>query len=122
MAQIYVEDEYIDFIGFVGYAAEKYSGIIEAMKNDPILINVTNMLEIPVTGSHYDDGFAEDIEMEENNILPDTALFLFVSDNTVKGKLLLILSAHEHLVAAFESNPRFEVKEMNDDEIPMANL
>jgi len=122
MAQIYVEDEYVDFIGFIGHAAERYSGTIEAMRNDPILINVSNMLKIPVVGSHYYNGFSEDVEMEENNISSDRQLFLFVSDKTVKGRLALILPQQEHLVAAFESNPRFEVREMDDEEIPVADL
>jgi hypothetical protein len=104
---------YIDENPIMGWAK-----IRDSFRMNPKIVEITEMDLLPVPGMLYIDGKFEKngFEFIPNNVSINRHLFAHVVDNVFIVQQELKLESMQNFIAAYQSNPTFEVEDIYDDE------
>ena len=110
----FVEGEHVGLTILPSNPLPFYQKIIDACKNNPTLINITNIENYPVEGMIFENGMfieTEDLKFISNPGVAGTHTFAFIVDNIYVATDGFDNEEMFKYVAAYESNPTFEVLE-----------
>jgi hypothetical protein len=111
---IYVGDEFVTNMLFPDNPLPFYEKIINAAKNNPTVLDITNIENYPVEGmSFQDNSFIETEELKfiTNPNPSNSHTFAFIVDGVYVATQGFDSPEMSMFIAAYQSNPRFEIEE-----------
>lgn len=95
-----------------------WAEIRDSFKQNPTIIEITDMDPLPVPGMLYINNKFEKngFEFIPNNVYPNRHLFAHIVNNVFIVQQEMKLESMQNFIAAFQSNPTFEVEDIADDE------
>jgi hypothetical protein len=111
---VYVGDEFVTNMLFPDNPLPFYEKIINAAKNNPTIVDITNMENYPVEGMSFQDNSF--IETEELNFITNpngstSHTFAFIVDGVYVATQGFDAPDWLMIISAYQSNPRFEILE-----------
>jgi hypothetical protein len=99
----------------IGENAKGFDGFIEAVSNNPEIIDVSDLDNLPVIGMYYLDGkFSskkkDKLSFKSNTQNSSLKIFAFIVNSKVVCVQQLFSPHLDGIIAAFQSNPRFEIE------------
>lgn len=114
----FVENEIVSTTKISDNPVSFYQKIVNAAKNNPTLVEITNMENYPVEGMRFENGEfieTEDLKFISNPNLANSHTFAFIVDNVYVATQGFDVPEMLGNVAAYQSNPTFEVTEGVED-------
>ena len=115
---IYVGDEKVTTMRFPDNPLNFYQKIINAAKNNPILVDMTSMENYPVEGMAFENNVfveTEELKFISNPNASNSHTFAFIVDNVYVATQGFDNPEMLMFIAAYQSNPRFEILENAED-------
>jgi hypothetical protein len=111
---IYVDDEIVATVTLPSNPISFYQKILDAVKNNPTMVDITNMENYPVEGMRFENNVfieTEELKFISNPGLSNSTTFAFVVDGIYVATEGFHTSEDLMFISAYQSNPRFEVLE-----------
>jgi hypothetical protein len=93
--------------------------IVEAVKHNPTIVELTDLEEVPEVGMKYDgkNFFAKPgLHFSVNNFHDSQKVFGLIVNSTLAAIQHLEIGGMDHYIAAYQSNPTFKISEVENDE------
>ena len=111
---VYVEDEIVATVTLPSNPILFYQKIIDAVKNNPTIVDITNMENYPVEGMRFENNAfieTEELKFITNPSQTNSTTFAFIVDGLYVATEGFDTSESMLFISAYQSNPRFEVLE-----------
>ena len=116
---VYVELEYVGSFYMNKPYTEFIERIVKAVKNNPTIVDLTNLDDIPTLGMSYDgENFIakKGLSFSKNSYHETQHVFGFVVNGMLVAIQHLEKMQMDAFIAAYQSDPIFKVSEIEDDE------
>jgi hypothetical protein len=113
LVRVYVENELAASIT-IGDNAKNYAGFVEAVSSNCDIINISNLDYLPSIGMKYENNEflknGKDLDFITNQKNSNVTIFAFIVDSEVKCVQGFFSPQLDAIIAALQSNPRFEIE------------
>lgn len=115
---VYVENEKVATMNLPENTPLFYQKIIDAAKNNPTIVEITNMENYPVEGMIFENNSfieTEELKFTSNPNASNSYTFAFIVDNIYVATQGFDSPDMLKWIAAYQSNPIFEILEGVED-------